>query len=1095
MQHAANSMRRRLRRRCVGSASLIATYVGNGESGERAWTFVNNANACLHTVDPPRGELGDVWEKFSSKTCHADSHADLIFSQRSKAVGRGIGNQFTAVAMITKTLPIAAQRAITLTLVMMLTWMIGSNDCAGQLVDDLDSYPPRWQLDTDGSGAKILNHQNKSAGGFDGGPYESITVLSSEQDAILVYPIEPVRILDDLTAIIHLRSVNSGARIGFRIRYPYLIDPLSRRSVTRVIDATKYKDSSDWQRIGIGAVNRLAQNATVTVRGQFGRDADVRDAMIDAVTVRVPAHPGRDGQTIDLDRLTLTGMIAVATSQTSDLTSPPAGRASAARQSLDDPSSTDTRQEGIGPRRAFGDGMTRVIEYRGEPMVWLRSLGFDAIWLDRPIDAAILSEAHRSRLSIYSPVPTVLDPALTPLLQPVAGWIVQPTGSLQDDENQNAAGQQNAAADDPVLDGRYLRSVAAATKRLRELPSRWQRPIIAAPVENLGDYGRHLDAVVRHLPPRARGLSATEEIEDHRQQIGLVPADVQMVLGIDSQPPRRAADQNRLVSSSHGGALPNTRAWQSLWCQTIRQIASGPDAILYRSADPLSLGDPATAGRASALSYINRMTAMIESTFSQRSVRSSHQFVKAKTSGRTPFVVQRASGFGASWYFITSDETSTCHAAAGDGGSIELSIDGGLAYRLTHFSAEMLPIDDRGGGGVVEIVSPDVCEIIVVTDDASLGGRLATAAATFRGQAAIDRMALAQTALQRVASERQFVETLANANANQQLFDSMQSVRRQLQRDQRLIEVAADTLSSTQSSVASGDTGAALRSAARADAWISRAAMSLRRSMTDDTDSLVSWPSMMADDLRTHWMVQTTLPGASLPSLDTGNAPPTLTRISNRRSIDVVKFGKNLLPSGSLDTPEMMGRTGGDQRRWSIGRRLSEITASEVSHTVSDTYAGTGAVRAAAWLKPNPDSVYASASASASHDLSAPTANVGGGYGGTILQIQSPPVRFGDHGLPFETVVIAALVKTVGFAGPHQGLLVYDSIGGPELGIMVRRRPGWTPVQLVRHVAAGSSLSVQFELIGPGEAIVDEVSIRRVEPATAGPAIRPLGQR
>lgn len=1067
--------------RCIAvNAPLTMTCVGNGESGKRAWTFVNNANACLHTVRPPRGGTGDVWESFSSKTCRLDCSVDSFFSQRFKPRGRRLIRQFAAVARIAKSLMIAVTTSITMTLAVLTFVTFESNVCNGQLVDDLDSYPPRWQLNVDDSNAKVLSHKNKSDGGHDDGPYESITVLANDQDAILVYPIEPVRVLDDLTAILHVRSVNSGAKIGFRIRYPYLVDPFTRRTVTRVVDGTEYKDESRWQRIGIGVASRLVQNATVTVRGEYGRGADVRDAMIDAITIRVPAHPGESGQTFDLDRLSVDGMIAMASLESLPNAAPSeinsASRINASRTSLEnslDPSGEAPMGDPLDfSQRPFPVGITRMIEYRGEPLVWLRSLGFDAIWLDQTIDAAILSEAHRSRMRIYSPVPSVLDPTLTPLLQPLAGWIVRPSDSSEADDSSGG-----------VLDSRYLDSVVAATKRLRELPSRWQRPIVAAPLENFGDYSRHLDAVVRHLPPRARGLSTVEEIEDHRRQIRDVPTDVQIVLGIDSQPPRRAVNQNRLLANSLGNQPPSTVAWQSLWCQTIRQIASAPDAILFRSSASLSLGDPTAAGRASALSYINRMIAMIEPSLVQSVVRGNQEFADVRVTGRTAFIAQRCTASNATWYFITSDETSTCHAAAGDGGTLTIPTGSGLAYRLTHFSAEMLPIRQQGNGRVVEIISPDACEIIVMTDDASIGGQLAASAATFRDQAAADRLALATTAMQQLASERQFVQMLSGATPGS--FRTISPVIEQLQRDNNLVQVAGTTLSSTEAAASSRDMASVIRSASRADAWISRAQMSLHRSLVGESKSIISWPSLVADDPQTQWMMQTTMPGASLPSLDSDSTLPS------QFESDVVQFGDNLLSSGSLDEPELMGRTDWGGERWSIGRRLTQTTNSEVSHTRGDTYAGGGAVRAVAWMKPLA-SITNSANNSAEQSAAMGIVDAGGGYGGTILQIQSPPVRFTNENQAVETVVIGAVIKTVGFSGPHQGLLVYDSIGGPELGVLIRRRPGWTPVQLVRHVPPGSSVSVQFELIGPGEAILDEVSIRRIEPIGARPVIRPL---
>ncbi len=68
--------------------------------------------------------------------------------------------------------------------------------------------------------------------------------------------------------------------------------------------------------------------------------------------------------------------------------------------------------------------VTRILQHNGEPLSWVRSLGFDAVLLSGPPDAAILSEAIRSRMLLYAPPPSSPDPSLQSLLEPVAGWYI-----------------------------------------------------------------------------------------------------------------------------------------------------------------------------------------------------------------------------------------------------------------------------------------------------------------------------------------------------------------------------------------------------------------------------------------------------------------------------------------------------------------------------------------------------------------------------------------------------------------------------------------------------------------------------------------------
>jgi hypothetical protein len=157
--------------------------------------------------------------------------------------------------------------------------------------------------------------------------------------------------------------------------------------------------------------------------------------------------------------------------------------------------------------------------------------------------------------------------------------------------------------------------------------------------------------------------------------------------------------------------------------------------------------------------------------------------------------------------------------------------------------------------------------------------------------------------------------------------------------------------------------------------------------------------------------------------------------------------------------------------RWSFGRRMANRAQSEVTHVTRATYLGNGALRAR--VTPIADDP------------------LPGGYEGTVIQIRSPAVRIPAG----KAIRIDAMVRTLGFGGPHQGLLVYDTIGGQEMGVLVRGRSDWTPVRLYRQPNEESNVNVMFELIGAGEATIDEVRLSLWEPQQARPPdFRPIAE-
>jgi hypothetical protein len=79
--------------------------------------------------------------------------------------------------------------------------------------------------------------------------------------------------------------------------------------------------------------------------------------------------------------------------------------------------------------------------------------------------------------------------------------------------------------------------------------------------------------------------------------------------------------------------------------------------------------------------------------------------------------------------------------------------------------------------------------------------------------------------------------------------------------------------------------------------------------------------------------------------------------------------------------------------------------------------------------------------------------------------------------------------------GSVDGLLVFDSLGGPALAERVGATRDWARISLYRIVppdAAGEPLVVTFALTGLGEARIDEVSVRVLEHGGAGVAASPV---
>ncbi|MFG0262912.1 MAG: hypothetical protein ACF788_11025, partial [Novipirellula sp. JB048] len=182
--------------------------------------------------------------------------------------------------------------------------------CAAQLYDSLDAYPPRWHLDSSDCEARIDSHKHLADGGIDGRACEVVTMTASHgTEIVLAYPLEPIVPIDGLTANLAVMSARPGARIGFRVRFPYLRPDPAQRPVSVIVYGASYKNSGEFSTIGIGMIERPLRLKAMALRGEHGVEANLKDPYVDAVVVN--AYSGAGVTSLRLDELRVDGIVSV----------------------------------------------------------------------------------------------------------------------------------------------------------------------------------------------------------------------------------------------------------------------------------------------------------------------------------------------------------------------------------------------------------------------------------------------------------------------------------------------------------------------------------------------------------------------------------------------------------------------------------------------------------------------------------------------------------------------------------------------------------------------------------------------------------------
>ncbi|MGV3486941.1 MAG: hypothetical protein ACO1RT_21175, partial [Planctomycetaceae bacterium] len=835
--------------------------------------------------------------------------------------------------------------------------------------------------------AEVIEHLNQPAGGIGDSGCESVSLKCGHgTEAIIEYRIEPSRVIDELTAVAFVRSSKPGQRIGLRVRFPYLTDPLTRRPVGVVIYGSDYRDTGQWQKVGIGAITGQARLKAIALRREYGSTVNLDDPYVDAVVIN--SYTGAGTAQIAIDNVSVDGIVAVAS--TAALFS---GAQSASRLPV-----SDTQALQVSPIDITAalppDRVSRILQHNGEPLDWVRTLGFDAILTSQPPSERLLREAMMARIRIWAPPPSSPDMALESLLEPLAGYYL---GTSLNDSG--------------------LASTAATAQRVRGFPSRWQRPTMIAPAESWRRYASLADSIVHDLPSPLRGLAADEEIASLADRHARLGRALPQAIGIQTDAPRTLTEQLENISGAIGAPRADDVPWHAMHLQVARALQSAPRAIVFRSSRSLTSGLPEDQRRSMALSYINRYLEAVGPV------------VAGSTSSETAgcegarYRCSRLQFPLGQMIVASSYAQHRSLVLAGDGDTLKINLAPSdaikLAWRLTHFSAERIPIQTTTKGPQIEIVAPDTVETIIVSSDPEMGGRIAAVVKRVASQAAIDRWQLTRESLDQLQADWQAATGSRIVRASRPSID--------------LLNAAEKTLSDAEPVFRSGDPSSAIRMARRADAW----------------------------QLKSRWNLHAALSPAGQLSATT-SCPPLLS--TGGIGIQLLwwplmgqpGWGENRLVGGSLDEAAMVGPTG-----WAFGRRSEESTTADVLIESGRQAEGSGCLLA----------TVASVSGQP----------LPGGYAGTTIQLRSPGVRFAS-GVPIR---VDAKVRTLGFGGPDQGVLVYDTIAGPELGVLVRAMPTWQSVRLYRQTTTEGEVQLNFEAIGAGEVMIDDVQIRAWEPSAS----------
>lgn len=394
----------------------------------------------------------------------------------------------------------------------------------------------------------------------------------------LRHDIGAARIIDELRPSVWIKANRPGLQLLVRAVLPRTLDA-NKQPATLYLRGTSYTQSNAWQQLTIEQLSRQLERETVWLRTRIGPNVDPREAYLDAVILNVYGGPG--ATQVWIDDLEVSGFVG---------REPTAGpSASLARWSPpSQPAASPTpatvpKVEMNGSLLMAGGHpvFVRAIQYQGEPLEFLKGLGFNTLHLARFPAPPLLAEAERVGLWLICPPPA--DP--TRDTRDVAG----PARILCWD-----LGEQ--------LSGVELSEVKQQAERLKSLDSTWLRPLTAEAETDLRSYSRSFDLLRASRPALASSLELVDYHTWLRERPRLARPGTTLWTMLQTEPPEALVEQLRL---SPGRPVQAQVCSEQIRLAAYSAIAAGVRGLIFASRARLDEKDAATQQRALTLELLN----------------------------------------------------------------------------------------------------------------------------------------------------------------------------------------------------------------------------------------------------------------------------------------------------------------------------------------------------------------------------------------------------------------------------------------------------------------------------------------------------------
>ncbi|MBI2823343.1 MAG: hypothetical protein HYX69_01485 [Planctomycetia bacterium] len=469
---------------------------------------------------------------------------------------------------------------------------------------DFEGPETTWRDGRGNPSYRIEVHRRVGDGPHSGAACEYLQFIAGSGGTYvyLIHDLSPARVIQELAPSVWVRSDHQGIQLLARVVFPRSIDPATGQPASVLVAGTSYARVQNWEQLRLTDIPRLAGAQARTLRAELRQDIDVREAFIDRLVLNIYTGAGRTR--LWIDDMEIAGFAGDAPPPAGPLRTAPASAGSAGpRGELTSTGSSPSPRDGpqlngsvlmLSGRPFF----PRAMEYQGEPLTFLKGLGFNAVRLRALATPELLSEATSAGVWLVCPppLPAGLDgPGEAAPLAPITAEF---DAVLAWDLGEG-------------LTGRELEAVKRWAEQVRRADTR-ARPLVCGASASLRAYsgsGRADILLLDRFTP-----STTFELSDYRRWLHERPRLAHHGVPAWSTIPTEPAESlvGQITALSAGRPRSILAGNEQTRLLTFTAIGAGARGLMFASHAPLTADDPDTRWRVKQIELLNLELDLIE---------------------------------------------------------------------------------------------------------------------------------------------------------------------------------------------------------------------------------------------------------------------------------------------------------------------------------------------------------------------------------------------------------------------------------------------------------------------------------------------------